>query len=172
MRGSAGAWWSGLALLGFVICAGFAHLAISSDGNGLLQWGAAAASGLPHAAANGLLLAWFASTLRPGSEPLVTRVARCVHGTLKPEIESYTRSVTIAWCVFFTAQLVVSLVLFLLAPLETWSLFVNVLNAPLVVLMFAGEYLVRIVRHPDHPRASIASTLKAIAKQDSLYKAP
>ena len=171
MRIAAGSWWTGLALLGCVICAGVAHVAISGDGSALLQWGAAAASGLPHAAANGLLLAWFAASLRAGSEPLITRVARRVHGTLKPEIERYTRNVTIAWCVFFAAQMIVSLILFLSAPLEAWSVFVNLLNAPLVILMFAGEYLVRIVCHPDHPRASIASTLRAFTKQDSLYKA-
>lgn len=125
--------------------------------------GMVAAYGVPHAAANGFLLWWFGRTLRDGAEPLITRVARRVHGTLQPAIEAYTRQVTIAWCVFFAAQVTVSLALFLFAPLETWSLFVNVLNFPLVVLMFAGEYLARVVLHPDHPRASIASMLRAFA---------
>ena len=125
--------------------------------------GMAAAYGVPHAAANGFLLWWFGRTLRDGAEPLVTRVARRVHGTLQPAIEAYTRQVTIAWCVFFSVQIAVSLALFLFAPLETWSLFVNVLNLPLLVLMFAGEYLMRVVLHPEHPRASIASMLRAFS---------
>jgi uncharacterized membrane protein len=128
----------------------------------------AAAAGVPHAAAYGLLLWWFGRTLRSGREPLVTRVARRVHGTLSVPIASYTRQVTIAWCAFFAAQIAVSAALFLFTSLETWSLFVNVLNLPLLVLMFAGEYLVRIVRHPDHPRASIGSTLRAFAKDHSV----
>ena len=125
--------------------------------------GMVTAYGVPHAAANGFLLWWFGRTLRDGAEPLVTQVARRVHGMLKPEIEVYTRQVTNAWCVFFGAQIAVSLVLFLFARLEAWSLFVNVLNFPLVVLMFAGEYLVRVLLHPEHPRASIASTLRAFS---------
>ena len=159
-------WWPALALLGCVAIAGLAHLAISGYWSGSPRWGVAAATGLPHAAANGLLLWWFARTLRDGSEPLITRVARRVHGTLSTPIVSYTRKVTIAWCAFFAGQIAVSAVLFLLAPLETWSLFVNVLNLPLVVLMFAGEYLVRVTSHPEHPRASIAATLRAFAKAE------
>jgi hypothetical protein len=127
----------------------------------MLQLGAAAASGLPHAAAYGFLLWLFGRTLRDGREPLVTRFALHVHGTLMPKMYTYTRQVTVAWCVFFAGQLAVSLTLFVFAPLETWSMFV-MLNLPLVILMFAGEYLVRVVRHPDHPRASVGSMLRAI----------
>lgn len=168
MRRAAGLrWWTGLALLGCCVAlAGLAHLAISGYWSGLLQLGAATVTGIPHAAANGLLLWWFGRTLRKGSEPLVTRVARRVHGTLSAPIVSYTRKVTIAWCGFFTAQIAVSAVLFLHAPLEVWSLFVNVLNLPLVILMFAGEYLVRVISHPEHPRASISAMLRAFARTD------
>jgi uncharacterized membrane protein len=144
-----------------------AHWAIGGEGGGLLRWSVVAASGLPHAAVNGLLLWWFGRTLRDGHEPLITRVARRVHGTLTPPIQRYTRQVTLAWCFFFALQLAVSLGLFLLAPLEAWSMYVNVLNLPLVVLMFASEYLVRRKLHPEHPRASIARTLRAFT-QDSV----
>ena len=147
-----------------LIFAGAALYLLEQRGN----LGMAAAYGVPHAAANGFLLWWFGRTLRDGSEPIVTRVARRVHGTLKPGIEAYTRRVTIAWCVFFAVQIAVSLALFLFAPLEIWSVFVNVLNLPLVVLMFAGEYLMRVVFHPDHPRASVASMLRAFTKSDSV----
>ena len=148
-------WW-----LAALLVAGAALYLLEQRG----QLGMAAAYGVPHAAVNGFLLWWFGRTLKHGSEPLVTRVARRIHGTLKPAIEAYTRRVTIAWCLFFGAQIAVSLVLFLFAPLESWSLFVNVLNLPLVVLMFAGEYLMRAVLHPGHPRASITSMLRAFAK--------
>lgn len=130
--------------------------------------GLAAAYGMPHAAANGFLLWWFGRTLRDGAEPLITRVARRVHGTLKPAIVLYTRRVTIAWCAFFAAQIAGSGILFLFASLETWSLFVNVLNLPALVLMFAGEYVVRALSHPEHPRASLSATLRAFMKGESV----
>jgi uncharacterized membrane protein len=121
------------------------------------------AYGLPHAAAYLFLLWFFGRTLASGREALITRVARRVHGPLAAEIETYTRRVTAAWCIFFASQLAVSLLLFAFAPVQAWSLFVNVLNVPLLVLMFAGEYGYRVARYPDHPRASLASTLRAFA---------
>jgi uncharacterized membrane protein len=120
---------------------------------------------VPHAAINLLLLGVFGRTLVRGREPLVTGIARRVHGSLRPHIESYTRSVTLAWCVFFAAQVVVSAILFATAPLDTWSLFVNVLSFPLIVLMFVGEYLYRIARFPDHPHVSILKGIEMYAAQ-------
>jgi uncharacterized membrane protein len=158
-RSARKSWWLAVLLL-----AGAGIYLLERRGN----LGMAAAYGVPHAVANGFLLWWFSRTLQGGREPLITRVARRIHGTLSPPIEYYTRQVTIAWCVFFAAQVAVSLVLFVFAPLETWSMFVNVLNLPLLVLMFAGEYLVRVIRHPDHPRVSVTSMLRAFAKDDSV----
>ena len=115
----------------------------------------AALNGVPHAAIN-VLLAWvFGRTLVRGREALVTGFARRVHVTLPPHIESYTRRVTAAWCLFFAAQVLISALLFCIAPLDTWSLFVNVLTLPLIALMFVTEYIYRIVRFPDHPHVPI-----------------
>jgi uncharacterized membrane protein len=100
---------------------------------------------LPSAAIN-LLLAWFfGRTLVRGRTPLVTALARVVRGVspLPPELERYTRRVTWAWSLFFAATVAVSAALAAFAPLATWSLFANVLAAPLVAAMFAGEYAYR-----------------------------
>lgn len=121
------------------------------------------AYGMPHAAAYLFMLWLFGRTLVRGGEAFITGVARRIHGGLEPEIESYTRHVTMAWCLFFLAQLAGSALLLAFAPRETWSLFVNVLNVPLLASMFAGEYLYRIVRYPEHPRATLKSTLRAFA---------
>ena len=121
------------------------------------------AYGIPHAAAYLALLWIFGRTLVQGREPLITGVARRIHGGLEPEIVSYTRHVTIAWCIFFFAQLAVSALLLALAPLESWSFFVNVLNVPLIATMFGAEYLYRTFRYPGHPRATLKSTLRAFA---------
>ena len=119
---------------------------------------------LLHAAVYTLLFWLFARTLRAGREAIVTRVARRVHGTLPPVIEGYTRRVTIAWCVFFAAQLAVSALLCAFAPWQAWSFFTAVLNLPLVALMFVAEYGYRTVRYPDHPRVAIRKALRAFAE--------
>lgn len=113
-------------------------------------------NGVPHAAINLLLIGVFGRTLLGGREPLITGFARRVHGILLPaDIERYTRRVTLAWCVFFAVQVLVSAILFAQASLETWSLFVNLMSAPLIALMFVAEYLYRIVQFPDHAHAPI-----------------
>lgn len=127
------------------------------------RWGLAAAYGIPHAVIYVSLLWFFGRTLRHGTEPLVTRLARRVHGALAPAMESYTRRVTVAWCVFFSMQLVISALLFKVAPLTTWSLFVNVLNFPLLALMFIAEYAYRVNRHRDFPHASLFDGIRAFA---------
>lgn len=130
--------------------------------------GLAAVSGISHATAYLFLLWYFGRTLTHGREPLITRFARRVHGSLPQGMEGFTRRLTIAWCVFFAAQLMASALLFAFAPLEAWSLFINVLNAPLVTLMFAGQWVYRRVRHPDCPRASIWQAVEAFTQDGSL----
>jgi uncharacterized membrane protein len=119
---------------------------------------------LPHLAVYLLLLAWFGASLRPGREPLVTCMARHVHESLSPELLAYTRRVTVAWCMFFLAMAVVSVALFAWAPIGAWSAFVNLLNLPLVIAMFVGEYLWRVLRHPELSRADIPTMIRSFWK--------
>ena len=132
--------------------------------------GLAAVSGISHTAAYLLLLWYFGRTLGRGWEPLITRLARSVHGTLGPAMELFTRKVTIAWCVFFASQLIVSALLFAFAPLNAWSLFINLLNLPLLAIMFLGQMVYRRVRHPDYPRASVWRAIEAFTQDASLSK--
>lgn len=120
-----------------------------------------ATTGLSHACIHGGLLAWFAHSLRPGREPLVSSLARQVHGPLDADLAGYTRNVTRAWCVFFAAQLATSATLLAFASAKTWSLFVNVLDLPLVALMFVGEYGYRVIRFRNGNPASLAQSIKA-----------
>lgn len=103
---------------------------------------------LPSIAWNLLLLWFFGRTLVPGREPLVTAIARLIRGSLAAELERYSRRVTWAWCVFFAAMAATSCVLAELAPLAVWSFFANVLELPLVALMFVAEYAYRRRRFP------------------------
>jgi uncharacterized membrane protein len=130
-----------------------------------LRSGMIAADGMTHASMNFFMMWFFANTLRRGSEPLISRIARHLEGgVLSPALVAYTRNVTIAWSVFFAAQLIISAILYLFAPLPVWSLFINVLNAPLIALMFAAEYLVRMWRHPTHARKPVAKVMEAFSR--------
>jgi len=122
---------------------------------------------LPSLAVN-LLLAWFfGRTLLPGRVPVVTAFARVVHesATLEPERERYTRQATWAWFCFFVAMTAISAALAAFAPLAAWSLFANVLAAPLVAAMFAAEYACRRRRLAGHehvpPRVVLRRLLAA-----------
>jgi uncharacterized membrane protein len=155
MQGRARWLWIALIPVACVAYQWLAHLLIVQSEAASLRVLLAWLNGVPHAVINLAVLIVFGKTLRPGREPLVTSFARRVHGTLLPHIEAYTRRVTQAWCIFFASQVLVSAILFMSASLSTWSLFINVLSSPSIVLMFVAEYLYRIVRFPDHPHVSI-----------------
>jgi uncharacterized membrane protein len=127
-------------------------------------FGAAAANALTHAGVNLLLLWFFGRTLVRAEEPLVTRFARRMHGPLPAYMENYTRRVTLAWCLFFIAQIIVSGILLFSAPLETWSFFVNVLTLPLLAVFFTAEYVYRVTRYRDYPHSSILKGMQAFAE--------
>jgi hypothetical protein len=109
------------------------------------------------------LFATFLLTLRRGHTPLITAMAYRLHGTLTDEMIRYTRWVTVAWTLFFAAQLLTSISLFCFAPLTAWSVFVNLLDVPLVVVMFASEYAcrLRVLRHP--PRHSLTMIFEMVS---------
>ena len=136
------------------------------------HWGLAVAYGIPHAGVYLFLLWFFGRTLVNGKEPLITRLARRVHGSLPPDMEAYTRGVTLAWCIFFAAQVVASALLFRYASLNIWSLFITIMNFPLLVLMFVSEYAYRVARHRDFPHASILKSVQAFASDAALSKSP
>lgn len=132
--------------------------------------GLAASSGISHAAAYLFLLWYFGSTLAPGREPIITRFSHRVHGALPPAMERFTRQLTIIWCAFFAAQLIASALLFAFAPLSAWSLFINLLNLPLLALMFVGQSVYRRLRYPDCPRTSIWQAVEVFTRDASLSK--
>jgi uncharacterized membrane protein len=101
----------------------------------------------------------FGRSLVHGRVPLCTQLADKVHGPLgQPELR-YTRKVTLSWVIFFLLNLAVTLLLFVFAPSRVWSLFVNFLSAPLVLLMFAAEYAVRRRALPQ-VRSGLVATLR------------
>ena len=109
--------------------------------------------------------AWlFGRTLLPGREPLVTQMARLVHGSIPPPIVAYARNVTWAWTLFFIAMGAVSMLLFVLAPLPAWSAFANLLLLPQVGLMFLAEYGYRTLKHRWFSHATLAQSIGAFRR--------
>jgi uncharacterized membrane protein len=122
-----------------------------------------------HAVAYCGLLVWFGASLRAGREPVVTGFARRVRRTMPDKVMRYTRLVTIAWCVFFAAQLIVSATLLMAAllagaPVAAWSGFVNLLNLPLLAAMFLGEMGWRLILFRHEPRTGLIDTLSAVRR--------
>jgi uncharacterized membrane protein len=155
-------WWPLLAML---LTAAVYYIATGDHGRiGLL-----AVNGVSHATLNLFLFWLFGRTLLAGREPLISQISRRINGELRAEVADYTRHVTIAWCVFFALQVITSLLLYAFAPLAAWSFFINILNLPLLILMFVGEKTYRTVRFPNHPKTSI---LKAIEVYSKDFAAP
>jgi uncharacterized membrane protein len=121
-----------------------------------------------HAGTNALLAALFGLSLSRGRQPLCTRIAETVRGSLAPEVARYTRHVTVAWTLFFLGMALVSTSLFLLAPIGTWSIFANFLWFPLILLMFIAEYLVRRRRLPHLEHYGIRAGILAFRRMPRL----
>jgi len=113
-----------------------------------------------HVGTNLLLGLGFGRTLAAGLEPMCTRIARTIHGTVSPALARYTRQVTVAWTMFFAGTVAISCLLFAFGTIEAWSTFANLLTMPLVGLMFLAEYLVRHKLLPDD-RSSILDAVRA-----------
>ncbi len=118
-----------------------------------------------HAGVN-LALAWvFARTLAPGHEPLCTAFARVIHrGAVPPEVERYTRGVTVAWSVFFALVAFASVVLYAAGFHTAWSLLATVASPVLVGLMFAVEYAVRLRVLPHIERVGVLGGIVAFSQ--------
>ena len=106
----------------------------------------------------------FGRTLMPGSTPMVSLLAQVVHGQLSPRLTRYTRGVTVAWVLYFAVTTLASILLFFVAPAPVWSGFVNLLSLPLLVAMFAGEYLVRRIVIPASERTGFFQAVAAYRK--------
>lgn len=138
---------------------------------GLLLWRAVGANPalfypVPYLTVNLGLLWLFGRTLIGGRQPLITRLATFVHGELPGDIARYTRQVTAAWCIFFAAVAITSILLFAFAPLPVWSVFNNLLNLPLVVAMYLCESAWRRWRYPNFSHASITTVFRAFRDFD------
>lgn len=109
-----------------------------------------------------LMAVVFGRTLRGPGDSLVTQIARRVHGgVLSPRQLVYTRQVTLAWTLFFSAMALASTTLFVLAPTAVWSTFANLFGGPLIGLMFLAEFVWRRRALAGEDQASFADAIRA-----------
>ena len=109
-----------------------------------------------------LALAWaFGGTLRAGSTPLITALARSIHTRFTPEMAAYTRWVTAMWAVYFVGMVALSVLIYALAPWPWWSVFGNLLSPLAAGAVFLVEYGLRYRRHPDFERVSLRAAIQA-----------
>ena len=107
------------------------------------------------------LAIWFASTLREGAVPLITRLAARVHGTLTPAKRRYTRTVTAIWAGTLAGVAMLSLLLYTWLPFAHWALFADAASPLLLAALFFGEYALRYRLHPEFERAHLRDMVRA-----------
>jgi uncharacterized membrane protein len=127
---------------------------------------------LEHAGVNLLLAATFGRTLVAGREPLCTRFARIIHGTLQPEVARYTRRVTLAWTLFFTSLFILSCTLYFGRFVAEWSFLANIASPILVGTMFVVEYAIRLRVLPNHERIGILGGFRAFSQHVAARRSP
>jgi uncharacterized membrane protein len=117
---------------------------------------------LQHLGTHLAMALFFGKTLRHNDIPLITQLAKRIEMDQLSVLKlTYTRWVTIAWTAFFCINALVSTVLFVTASSVVWSFHANLMTGPLIVLMFLGEFVVRLRMLPAHERPSIVETIRA-----------
>ena len=165
-----GAWRSGQRALGLgaalaiaALCAlALLHIPVSAQALYLAQ----------HVGINLFLAVVFGSTLRAGHTALITTLAKRVHKHFTPVVATYTRHVTLAWTLYFSVMAGTSLVIYAVAPFDTWAFFANLLNPLAVALMFAGEHLLRYRLHPEFERHNVVVAVRAYLHHGKAPAAP
>lgn len=116
---------------------------------------------LQHVGTNLALATLFGRSLFGGGTALITQFALMAHGGVISERKAlHTRNATIAWTAFFIATAAISTALYWLAPITAWSVFANLLATPLIILMFIGEYCVRLWTLPPEDQSSVADAIR------------
>lgn len=116
----------------------------------------------PPLAAFAFMAFFFHRTLRPGVEPLITRVARTEHPDLPPEMARYTRGLTWTWALCFMLLFLAALLSAPVLALDAWSRWVQGLGYLVPAALFLGEYAYRHYRFRDHRHDSIPRLILSI----------
>jgi uncharacterized membrane protein len=102
----------------------------------------------------------FARSLFAGRVPVCTQLAGKLHAALTPAEIRYTRHATVAWVVFYMLMTLAIFILFFVAPLRVWSLFVNFAAFGLITLMGVADHLVRRRVLPRRPGDGMLAVIR------------
>jgi uncharacterized membrane protein len=128
---------------------------------------------IQHLGTNLALGTLFGRSLLGGGEALITQFDRAVHqDELSERKRRYTRQSTLAWTLFFLSNALISAILWLFAPPAIWSIFANLLSAPLLAAMFIGDHLWRVKVLPPEERPSFAQVARAYRMRSQQRAAP
>ena len=148
-------WLLGISLAGALIARRLWAWIVLGLGALLLYWLVVVGHGrfalyVPPALIPAALFLLFASSLRAGATPLISRVATIMRGEpLPPPLVVYTRHVTMLWCVVFIVMFTSAVVLAIWAPPEVWSLMTNVVHYVVLGAVFVAEFAYRRMRYRD-----------------------
>ena len=82
-------------------------------------------------------------------ETVIQKFARLLDGELKPKVASYTKNLTIIWCVFLFINLLISIITIFMSD-KIWMLYNCCIAYILIGLIFIIEYPVRIMYRRKH----------------------
>jgi uncharacterized membrane protein len=107
-----------------------------------------------------LVAGGFARSLIGGRVPLCTQLAQKIHGELTPAETAYTRRATLAWAIFYALLMIAILVLYFMAPLRVWSMFVNFGTFGLMILLGIADHAIRRRVLPRHPAGGLLTVIR------------
>lgn len=109
---------------------------------------------------------FFGASLRAGRTPIVEWMMQFEYGGQPPPepIRRYARRLTWTWTVYFLSVSLLALGLALVAPLELWSLFINVLHFIAVGVLVLLQYLYRVWRYRQYGVFMPWDTIRAMAR--------
>jgi uncharacterized membrane protein len=119
-------------IIGALLVVGF--LAMASNSTILLQYYPVCMNGL-------MFIIFSYSLVYPPS--VIEKIARITTPNLPEAGVSYTRKVTIVWCLFFAVNGTMSLYTVLDTSMGFWAIYNGLISYFLMGMLFAGEYAVR-----------------------------
>lgn len=107
----------------------------------------------------------FVRSLLPKHEPLITKFAHQIHGTLRPDIRRYTYYLTWFWSLFFIIALLAPFLLWAYGPRGIWQWPLNGGTLALAAIFLVLEYGIRrlVIRNFEH--ASLRTSIDLIREQ-------
>ena len=103
-----------------------------------------------------MLMVFAYSYIKPPT--VIETFARLTEKNISSQAIKYTANVTLVWCLFFTANGLVSLYTALFTPLDIWMIYNGFISYILMALLMLVEYLVRLKVKKKHQLLSAQST--------------